>query len=740
MNENEPTSSHEKGFWTLSKQILAMMLVPVVVTALAMGGYSVSTSVDQIHDAAAEKFEVLGQDRKESLLAYLETIRSDLRNTSSLPFTHDALTAFTAGWEAFKTDQTEILQELYITGNPNPAGQKENLDAASDGSPYSVAHAKYHPWFRAFLREQGYYDIFLFDLDGNVVYTVYKELDYATNVVNGKYKDTDLGNAFRAARDNPSEGFQAFFDFKPYAPSAGAPASFISTPIIEDGQPVGVLVFQMPIDRINQILSAETGLGETGRVFLVGQDKLLRNNSRFATENEILNRKLDIPAVDSALNGDVGSIEGPVDGTASLSEYQPLDFMGVRYALAVVIDDAEVFSEVNSVIVTKIGVVLAIMILIGIAGIFVARRMSGPIVNLTDVMRKLAAGNTNVEVPAADRRDELGEMGRAVEVFKTNALENARLAGEQQRLEQESAAQKAESLRVMAEKVEVQVEDAVGFVSGLTTKMSANASEMTDASANVMSSAQTVAAAAEESLVNADSVASAADQLSSAITEIAERVAHSTSIASSAAQSAEKTRDIVTSLSKAAEDVGSVIQLISEVAEQTNLLALNATIEAARAGDAGKGFAVVANEVKGLASQTQKSAAEITTQVGQMQSITSQAVKAISEIVATIEEVNNVSAGIAAAVEEQSASTREIAENVSQAAAGAREVSERIADVSQEASKVDEISGSVAEHSTSLSDSITKLKGELVKVIRTAAPEVDRRQVAKPVPQDRRST
>ncbi|WP_425407466.1 methyl-accepting chemotaxis protein [Hwanghaeella sp.] len=738
MSKNTAASENSIGFWSLSKQIIAMMVVPVIVTAMALGGYSVFSTINQIHDAAAHRFETLGHGRKHELLVYLDSVRSDLKNVATLPYTQDAIADLTDGWKAFGEGQAETLQKLYIKDNPHPKDKKAMLDAAQDGSSYSVAHGKYHPWFRSFAAERGYGDVYLFDAVGDLLYTVNKKSDFGTNILTGKYRDTQLAEAFRVTRDNARPDFQAFFDFTRYAPGDNAPASFISMPVLRDGKFLGVVAFKTPANEISKLIASETGLGETGNVLLVGKDKLARSNGRFSNGNEILEHEIDVPVVDAALAGEEGSIEADFEGKMSLIEYQPVDFMGTRYALIVTADNNEVFAAVDGIVATKISVALGIMLIVGVIAVFASRRVSGPINQLTETMGTLAAGNTDVEIPTATRHDELGAMGRAVEVFKVNAIENARLAAEQKRLEDEAAEMKAESLRVMAEKVEVQVQEAVGVVSDITAQMASNATEMTGASSNVMSSAQTVAAAAEESLVNADSVASAADQLSSAISEISERVAHSTSIASSAAQSAERTREIVNSLSKAAEDVGSVIQLISDIAEQTNLLALNATIEAARAGEAGKGFAVVASEVKGLASQTQKSAADITSQVGQMQAITTQAVEAISEIAKTIEEVNSVSAGIAAAVEEQSASTREIAENVSQAAAGAREVSERIAEVSQEASRVDEISGSVSEHSSSLAESISSLKTELVKVIRTAAPEVDRREEDIPVPQNRR--
>ena len=269
---------------------LPMMIVGAGgLVGICIGFAAYWNAAGTLESEARVRLAALLESRKASLGDYLGSIEEDLQSVASNPMTGQALAAFRDGWHELDGNPEETLQRLYINENPNPVGSKENLDAASDGSYYSEAHAAYHPWFRQFLRARGYYDIFLFDLEGNLVYTVFKELDYATNLDTGKYRNTDLGNAFRAARDNASSDFEAFFDFKPYAPSNGAPASFISTPILDvDGQAQGVLVFQMPIDRLNEVVQQSAGLGATGQTFLVGEDGLMRTDSRFADESTIL--------------------------------------------------------------------------------------------------------------------------------------------------------------------------------------------------------------------------------------------------------------------------------------------------------------------------------------------------------------------------------------------------------------------------------------------------------------------
>jgi methyl-accepting chemotaxis protein len=186
---------------------------------------------------------------------------------------------------------TKILQYLYISNNPNPVGEKDNLDNAGDGSTYSAIHAKYHPIIREYLKKFKYYDIFLLDIEtGTLMYTCYKEVDFTTSLLTGPFKDTNFAKAFLKAQEAQKPGVVSLLDFEFYDPSYGAPASFISTPIFDKEKKIGVLIFQMPIDEINRITTnnhqwEDTGLGKTGEVFLVGPDYKMRSNSRFLIED-----------------------------------------------------------------------------------------------------------------------------------------------------------------------------------------------------------------------------------------------------------------------------------------------------------------------------------------------------------------------------------------------------------------------------------------------------------------------
>jgi methyl-accepting chemotaxis protein len=351
--------------------------------------------------------------------------------------------------------------------------------------------------------------------------------------------------------------------------------------------------------------------------------------------------------------------------------------------------------------------------------IMVARRITGPLRRMTATMNTLARGKLDVEIGGLDRYDEVSEMAKAVEVFKSNAV--ARQALEIERRDAEARAvalRKADTLK-MANDFENAVGEIVQTVSSASTELEASAGSLTSTAEHAQELATMVAAATEVASTNVQSVASATEEMASSINEISRQVQESARIAGEAVGQAHMTNERVGELSRAAARIGDVVELINTIAGQTNLLALNATIEAARAGDAGRGFAVVASEVKALAEQTAKATGEIGQQVTGIQHATQESVGAIREISGTIQRLSEISSAIAAAVEEQGAATREISRNVQQAAHGTQQVSSNIVDVQRGASETGSASSQVLSAAQSLSRNSNRLNVEVGQFLDT---------------------
>jgi methyl-accepting chemotaxis protein len=357
---------------------------------------------------------------------------------------------------------------------------------------------------------------------------------------------------------------------------------------------------------------------------------------------------------------------------------------------------------------------IAILVAAALLALLLGRGMSRPLTAITAVMNRLSSGDTEVTIPGGDRKDELGTMAGAVDVFRRNMIEARTLREAQEAAKQRTELEKKALQRQMADRFEADVKSVVGAVARATEDMQRMAAEITASVNGTSAQAAAAAAASEEASASVNTVAAATEQLASSVVEIGRQVTHSSDVADAAVAKAGKTTEMVAGLAAASEKIGDVLRLIGAIASQTNLLALNATIEAARAGEAGRGFAVVASEVKALASQTAKATEEIAGQVTAIQSSTGDCTIAIGGISDTIREISGIATTIAAAVEEQGSATREIARSVQQVAAGTSEVAVNVAGASH-----------AAEQSRALADTVLSASGELGQHATTLFESVD---------------
>ena len=373
----------------------------------------------------------------------------------------------------------------------------------------------------------------------------------------------------------------------------------------------------------------------------------------------------------------------------------------------------------------RIGVIIALVIATAIAliagGVTVTTTAS-PIRRLTSAMERLSGRDLKTPVPDADRKDEIGAMARAVEVFKTGLVEADRLATAQAEAEA-AKTRRVAAIDSLVTNFDAASTEALKTLSAAATQLDSTAQSMSAISEAASRQTAAASATASETTANVESVAAAAEEMASSIAEISRQVVRSKEIADRASDDVRRTNTAVTSLTQATEKIGEVLTLIQAIAAQTNLLALNATIEAARAGEVGKGFAVVAAEVKGLANQTAKATEDIAQQIAAVQKDSAETSSAIQAIGKTIEEVNGISASIAAAMEEQSASTGEISRNAAQAAIGTRNVSETMVQVKDAAGHSGTASAEVLRAAGDLSRRSASLQSEVgafLSAIKTA--------------------
>ena len=441
--------------------MLAAGVLPLVVAIV----FSVSRASVELEALAVDRLTSLSASKKHNIESYFETIRAQIRVLSSSTMTVEAMREFREAFEqlpsaagaAFTLDDVAesnsryyreefgprfeqedgarydlaslsglssaaaVAQYLYISNNDNPLGTKDELDrAASDTTRYSAVHERYHHVFRDFQREFDYYDVFLVDpATGNVVYSVFKEVDYATSLTTGPFKDTNFARAVAQAATSGQVGSSFLVDYAPYAPSYNAPASFIAAPIVDRGELLGILAFQMPVARINDVAGQTTGLGETGQSYLVGSDKLMRSQSRFSDANTILATRVDTPAAEALAAGNSGY--GRFDnhrGQRTIAAYTPVDIEQVQWGIVTEVAEGEAFAAVGDF--RNAGLVNGVVsvVLIGCFAWWFAGGLSRRVELAVDAAKAIARGRFDNDIPRGGA-DEVGELLDALGVMQT---------------------------------------------------------------------------------------------------------------------------------------------------------------------------------------------------------------------------------------------------------------------------------------------------------------------------------
>ena len=343
-----------------------------------------------------------------------------------------------------KLDDNGIaLQYAYIHANKHPLGSKHMLDHPGDQSSFSIMHEMIHPVIRNYLEKFGYYDIFLIDSDsGQIIYSVFKELDFATSLKNGPYSDTNFAEVFRKANASDNKDFVSMVDFRQYAPSYEAPASFIASPIFDDDEKIGVLVFQMPLDKINEVMMSAAGMGETGETYIVGGDKMLRSNSRldetFTVVSSFKQKKMvDTEAVNSGLAGKSDAkIIIDYQGNPVLSAFRPLNILGHKWVLLAEMDVAEAFAAVTTIKYLIATISLITLIGVIIAGYFVARSIARPVgriieslsegsAQVTSASNQISSSSQSLAEGATEQAASLEETSASLEQIGSMTKQNA---------------------------------------------------------------------------------------------------------------------------------------------------------------------------------------------------------------------------------------------------------------------------------------------------------------------------
>jgi methyl-accepting chemotaxis protein len=651
-------------------QKLVIFMVLIGVIPLLLGILFANDRVShQLEEEAFHKLEAVQAIKAQQVQDYIKVLEGQLHIAKDDPYIYQALYEFD---QVFEAEDDKVL---------SPA--------------WNALAKKYESRIKDILADNHWYDLYLIHFDGDIVFTAQRESDLGMVIPDSELKKSSLGEAFQKAQSLPPEEI-AKSDFKPYAPSGGAPAAFMMGQIRDDkGTLLGYVALQFPIKKIDEIMLERVGMGETGETYLVGPDKRMRSvayldqsgrNVKASFAGTIEKNGVDTEAVREVFAGRSGEkMLTNYLGELVISVYSPVKFGDVSWALIAEIDDHEALGPARK-LRTILFVMLGILgLIVAAVGYFLARSISNPINIMVNRSKDLAEGRADLtQRIQIESQDELGDLGGHFNGF-------------------------------------------IERIQELIKKVKTNSDNVSSSSLEISTSSEQLAATVEEQSTQSQSVSTAVTQLTATSDDISKSIENTRSAAE---ESATLTKDggkviqkaidslksiedqtgnlgqIIGNLGNSTQKIGNIISVINDVADQTNLLALNAAIEAARAGDAGRGFAVVADEVRKLAERTAKATKEIEEIITQLQQEAGNAESAMGDaakevqngtqlgreslqildkIVISSDNIFNAAIAVASAVTEENATIEEVGNNVQGIAAASEESANAVQEVASTA-------------------------------------------------------
>ena len=409
----------------ISFRLPAIVVSAVVLAALAVGAFSYIQSSKEVLRQAVNQLVALRDARHASMTQYFRSIEEDLELLATNSQVADALAEFHRAFgelnAAARFAEENLLRRIYAPQHPAGLERRQMPQGSQLVGDYFHVHNKHHPWFDAVTRLKGYYDLFLITPAGDVVYSMFKERDFASNLINGEWADSGLAMAFGKSLSAAADERISFVDFRPYAPSQGAPAAFIARRIVRDGRVLGVLALQMPIGRINQVMQVTAGMGRTGETYVVGSNFLMHSDSRFSKSSTILKTEVRTEAVERALGGESeAAIIDDYRGVAVVSAFRPFDFHGARWALTAEMDVEEVQGPIDDMLRSIVFIGLALTLAVAAFGVFLASSITLPLAALSRSVKSFRETHRADELHDSARHDEIGDIARG---FKAAAGE-----------------------------------------------------------------------------------------------------------------------------------------------------------------------------------------------------------------------------------------------------------------------------------------------------------------------------